>query len=164
MNYTYHRFYDMDVINLRFFTVYGERQRPNLAIHKFVRSVFNGLPITVYGNGETERGDTYYADIVNGIIAAIDYISQNKGVWETFNLGNHSPVSLMELVSAIAKAASVQPNLVYEPMKPGDVNITYASIEKAKRILGYDPKISLRIGLANFINWYKTELVHQAVK
>ena len=157
MNHTYHSLYGLDIVNLRFFTVYGERQRPDLAIHKFVRLIMNGQPLTIYGDGETARDYTYYADTVDGIIAAIEYVKNNTGVLETFNLGNHSPVSLKELISAISEAAGIEPKLVYEKMKPGDVNITYASIDKAQKLLNYHPKTNLKEGLRNFIKWYKVQ-------
>lgn len=155
MNYTYHTLYGFDIINLRFFTVYGERQRPDLAIHKFVKQIFDKKPITIYGDGSTARDYTYYADTVQGIMAAIDRVLSKGGLWETINLGNNSPVQLIDLVNAIGKAAGVEPVLVYEDMKPGDVNITYASIEKAKQILGYHPNTDLETGLARFITWYR---------
>lgn len=155
MNYTYHMLYQFDIVNLRFFTVYGERQRPDLAIHKFVRQIFSHQPITIYGNGTTARDYTYYSDTVSGIIAAIDYVATHKGVWETFNLGNHSPVTLIDLVNTIGNKAGIEPVLVYEPMKPGDVNITYASIDKAGEKLGYHPRVKLEDGIKNFIGWYK---------
>jgi len=155
MNYTYHTLYGFDIINLRFFTVYGERQRPDLAIHKFVKQIFDKKPITIYGDGSTARDYTYYADTVQGIMAAIDRVLSKGDLWETINLGNNSPVQLIDLVNAIGKAAGVEPVLVYEDMKPGDVNITYASIEKAKQILGYHPNTDLETGLARFITWYR---------
>lgn len=164
MNYTYHCLYGIDIINLRFFTVYGERQRPDLAIHKFVRLMLNGQPITVYGKGDTARDYTYYTDTVNGITKAIDYIINNNGVWETFNLGNHRPVALIDLINAIGKAVGATPNLRYEDMKPGDVNITYANIEKAGKILGYRPETSLEEGLKNFVHWYKTKYIEDIEK
>jgi UDP-glucuronate 4-epimerase len=157
MNYTYHTLYGMDIINLRLFTVYGERQRPDLAIHKFIRLIMSEQAITVYGGGETARDYTYYSDTVRGFISAINYINQNEKIWETFNLGNHTPVSLKELIAAISEAAGIQPKLIYEPIKPGDVNITYASIEKAGNVLGYHPEVSLTQGLKNFIAWYNSQ-------
>ena len=164
MNYTYHTLYGLDIINLRFFTVYGERQRPDLAIHKFVRLIMNGQPITIYGDGESARDYTYYADTVNGVIAAVEYINKNTGVWDTFNLGNHTPVSLNELIKTISELVGIEPKLVYEKMKPGDVNITYAGIDKAIRVLGYHPRTGLKEGLQNFIKWYKTQHAQEAVK
>lgn len=155
MNYTYHTLYGFDIINLRFFTVYGERQRPDLAIHKFVRSIFDGRPITIYGDGKTARDYTYWSDTVAGVIAAIKYLQQHQDVWDTFNLGNHHPVYLLDLVQTISNAAGRQPVLVYENMKPGDVNITYANIDKAGEVLGYHPKVNLETGVRNFVKWYK---------
>jgi len=157
MNYTYHSLYHFDIVNLRFFTVYGERQRPDLAIHKFVRLILNDQPITIYGDGSTARDYTYYADTVQGVIAALDYVQKNSGVFETFNLGNHSPVALTELIDTIASAAGKKPLLQYEEMKPGDVNITYASIDKAQELLGYHPRTSLPDGISRFIAWYKEQ-------
>jgi UDP-glucuronate 4-epimerase len=164
MNYTYHTLYGMDIVNLRFFTVYGERQRPDLAIHKFVRLILNKRPITIYGDGETARDYTYFADTIDGVIAAVEYINRNEGVLETINLGNHHPVSLKELVQAIVDATDVEAKIVYEQMKPGDVNITYASIEKARRLLGYNPNTSLEEGLCNFIQWYRLQNEREPVK
>ena len=155
MNYTYHSLYNMDLINLRFFTVYGERQRPDLAIRKFVNNILKGLPITIYGDGTTARDYTYYADTVQGIISAIKYISGHSKIFETFNLGNNSPVSLMELINTISKVTGIKPILAYESMKPGDVNITYANIDKAKKVLGYQPAIDLEKGLGKFVTWFK---------
>lgn len=155
MNYTYHTLYGFDIINLRFFTVYGERQRPDLAIRKFVKLIFSGNPITIYGDGKTARDYTYYADIISGVVSAIDYIRDNSNVLETINLGNHNPVSLDQLIKTIGAAAKIDPVLTYEDMKPGDVMITYASIDKASQILGYKPETSLESGIENFISWYR---------
>jgi len=155
MNHTYHKLYGMDIVNLRFFTVYGERQRPDLAIHKFVRQIINGEPITIYGDGSTARDYTYYADTVEGILAGINYVTSHDQVFEICNLGNHTPVSLNTLIETIAEVTSSKPKLIYEDMKPGDVNITYANINKANQLLGYSPKTSLKVGLERFASWYK---------
>ena len=155
MNYAYHELYSFDIINLRFFTVYGERQRPDLAIRKFVHNVLAAKPITIYGDGSSARDYTYYSDTVSGIISAINYVVENENVWEIVNLGNHSPVSLTELVNTIAEVTEVKPTLIYEDMKPGDVNITYANIEKGRALLNYAPKVDLRTGLGRFVEWYK---------
>ncbi len=164
MNYTYHSLYKFDIVNLRFFTVYGERQRPDLAIHKFLRLMMEGKPITIYGDGSTARDYTYYSDTVEGVIAAIEYVKKNEGVWDTFNLGNHTPVSLMDLIAAISNASGIEPVLIYEEMKPGDVNITYASIEKAKALLGYHPAVSLQDGMQRFVHWYRHQHHKDAVQ
>jgi UDP-glucuronate 4-epimerase len=155
MNHIYHSLYQMDIVNLRFFTVYGERQRPDLAIHKFVRMIFEGKPVTVYGDGKTARDYTYYSDTVSGIMAAIDFVHTQENVYETINLGNHHPVFLIDLVQTIATVAGKPLHLVYEDMKPGDVNITYAKIDKARRLLGYQPQFEMEQGIKNFIDWYK---------
>jgi nucleoside-diphosphate-sugar epimerase len=155
MNYTYHTLYNFDIVNLRFFTVYGERQRPDLAIHKFVHNILEGKPITIYGDGKTARDYTYYADIVKGVMTAIEYVDSNNNVWETFNLGNHKPVYLIDLIKTISGVSKAEPILIYEDMKPGDVNITYASIDRANKFLGYQPQVSLETGIRNFIKWYK---------
>jgi UDP-glucuronate 4-epimerase len=155
MNYTYHQLYQFDIINLRFFTVYGERQRPDLAIHKFVHAIFSGKPITIYGDGKTARDYTYYSDTVQGVVSAIKYVDQQENVWKTFNLGNNNPVYLVDLIDTIARAAAIKPQLIFEDMKPGDVNITYANIDAAKKTLGYAPHVSLETGITNFIHWYK---------
>ncbi|MEO6347930.1 MAG: NAD-dependent epimerase/dehydratase family protein [Aquaticitalea sp.] len=159
MNYTYHSLYGFDIINLRFFTVYGERQRPDLAIHKFVHNILEGKPIKIYGDGKTARDYTYYADTVDGVLSAINYIETNSGVWDTFNLGNHNPVYLIDLINTISSVCKVDPILVFEDMKPGDVNITYASIEKAAKVLGYNPRVEIKTGIENFVKWYKEQLV-----
>lgn len=164
MNYTYHNLYGFDVVNLRFFTVYGERQRPDLAIRKFVNNIFNDKPITIYGDGSTARDYTYFADTVNGIISAIHYLDKHEKVWEIINLGNHTPVKLIDLVNAIGEVVGKQPKLIYEDFKPGDVNITYANIDKAKAILGYNPETGLKEGLQNFVDWYQRHYGEVKVK
>lgn len=159
LNHTYHYLYQFDIVNLRFFTVYGERQRPDLAIHKFVDAIFKKKPITMYGEGDTSRDYTYVQDTVAGIIAALNYVSVNKNVFEVANLGNSSPVSLKELVDTIYELTGEQPNIRYEPKQAGDVDVTFADISKAKKLFGYDPQTSLRDGLRNFIVWYRMQQI-----
>ena len=159
MNYTYHTLYGFDIINLRFFTVYGERQRPDLAIRKFVDRILQGKSISVYGDGQTARDYTYFADIVQGVCSAIEYVRDHTGVLETFNLGNHNPVYLNQLIAIIGEASRVEPIIRYEEMKPGDVTVTYASIEKANRVLGYEPQTSMKQGIENFIAWFRQNTV-----
>jgi UDP-glucuronate 4-epimerase len=154
MNYTYHQLYNFDIINLRFFTVYGERQRPDLAIHKFVAKILKNEPIHLYGDGSTSRDYTYWADTVKGIIAAMQLVDTGTNIFEIINLGNNSPVTLQELVDNIGEVMQVKPQIVYEGKKPGDVDITYADISKAKKLLGYSPDTALKTGLANFLAWY----------
>jgi nucleoside-diphosphate-sugar epimerase len=158
-NHVYHHLYEMDIINLRFFTVYGPRQRPDLAIHKFIRMIHEGEAITIYGDGETARDYTFISDIVQGIRSAMDYVTEREKVFETINLGNNQPVYLKDLVKLIFELMQAEPRVVYEEMKEGDVNITYANIEKAKRLLDYAPTTSIREGLMQFINWYNHQYI-----
>jgi nucleoside-diphosphate-sugar epimerase len=157
LNHTYHHLYQFDILNLRFFTVYGERQRPDLAIHKFVHSIFNNLPITMYGEGDTSRDYTYIKDIVNGIIAAMHYVNKHSDVFETINIGNSSPISLKDLVNLIYELTEKKPNIQFLPKQAGDVDVTYSDITKAKTLLQYEPSTPLREGLKNFITWYKIQ-------
>jgi UDP-glucuronate 4-epimerase len=159
MNYTYHDVYGLDIINLRFFTVYGERQRPDLAIYKFVNKIWNNEPIQIYGDGETSRDYTYWQDTVNGIQGAIEYITNHTKVFETINLGNHVPVKLRDLVNEIGIAMKIDPKIIYETKKPGDVDITCADITKAQNLLNYYPQTSLQKGLDLFFKWFKKDVI-----
>lgn len=154
----YARAYGMDICALRFFTVYGPRQRPDLAIHKFTRLLLEGRPIPFYGNGGTCRDYTFVGDIVQGVSGAIRWISRGKpsGRFEIFNLGGSQPVSLRTLIQRIEKIAGRRARLQKMPEQPGDVRRTCASISKAKRILGYHPKTDLESGLRLFMDWYRT--------
>lgn len=154
MNYSYHKLYDLDILNLRLFTVYGPRQRPDLAIHKFVKLIDSGQPINMYGDGSTARDYTFVQDTVGGFIKALEYILSHNGVYEILNLGNHQPVKLKDLIDGIYEAMGQEPNINQMPMQPGDVNITYADISKAQELLGYNPGTSLKEGLQSFIKWY----------
>lgn len=156
MNYNYHHLYDIDILNLRLFTVYGPRQRPDLAIHKFVRMISEGQALTMYGDGSTARDYTYVADTVKGFMQALDYVTGNSGVYEIVNLGNNNPVKLSDLINAIYVLMGEEPNIKQLPMQPGDVNITYANIEKARQLLNYDPSTDIQAGLKKFIDWYRT--------
>lgn len=155
MNHTFHHLYNLDILNLRFFTVYGPRQRPDLAIHKFTRLLSEGESIPMFGDGTTARDYTFVDDTVAGINGAMDYLRENEGVFETVNLGNNQPVKLSDLISAIGAALGVEPVVDRQPMQPGDVDITYASIDKAKRLFGYDPKTSIEDGLEKFVAWFR---------
>ena len=140
---------------LRFFTVYGPKQRPDLAINKFTRLMLDGKPIPMFGDGSTSRDYTYIADIVDGIIRSANYVEENKNVYEILNLGNSSPVTLKEMIETIGNAVGVKPSIQTLPMQPGDVDRTYADVSKAKKLIGYEPKISFEEGIKNFVNWYK---------
>lgn len=153
MNHTYHHLYGMDVVNLRFFTVFGERQRPDLAIHKFVKAIASDQPITMYGDGSTARDYTYVLDIVDGICRALAYVHMKSPVFEILNIGNHSPVSLKEMIAVIYDVMGKTPRIVPMAKQPGDVEITYADISKAQKILGYQPSTSFREGIERFVAW-----------
>jgi len=156
LTYSYHHLYGMSVINLRFFTVFGERQRPDLAIHKFVKMMDRNEPIPMFGQGDTSRDYTYVSDTVDGIVAALRYADEHPNAYEIINLGNHSPVTLQTLVSTLYRLMDKTPNVQHLPKQPGDVERTYADVSRAAALLGYAPKVSLEEGLSRFVNWYKT--------
>ena len=151
---TFSHLYDLDILCLRFFTVYGPRQRPDLAIHKFFKLIESRKPIQLYGDGTMARDYTYIHDTVAGIQLSLEYLFKHNGVFEIINLGNEYPVSLSDLVLRISEIVPEKFIIEYTKEKPGDVKITYANINKAKRILGYNPKISINQGLKLFHEWY----------
>lgn len=155
MTHVYYKLYDMNVMMLRFFTVYGPKQRPDLAINKFTRLMLENKEIPMYGNGTTSRDYTYIDDIVEGIIKSCYYVINNQNVYEILNLGNSSPISLKAMIDTIANVLNVNPKINKMPMQLGDVERTFADISKAKRIIGYEPKISFEQGIKYFIEWYK---------
>ncbi|GAB4001860.1 GDP-mannose 4,6-dehydratase [Spirosoma daeguense] len=157
MNHSYHHLYGMGIINLRFFTVYGERQRPDLAIHKFVRMMANNEPITMYGMGDTSRDYTYVNDIVDGIVASVNYLNEHPQAFETVNLGNQSPVTLQQLVDTLYRLMEKEPQIINLPKQAGDVERTFADVSKASSLLGYQPRVPLEEGLSRFVAWYKKE-------
>jgi UDP-glucuronate 4-epimerase len=154
--HTYHGLYGMGVLNLRFFTVYGPRQRPDLAIRKFATLMSKGEPVPFFGDGTTERDYTWIDDILQGVLAAIERSRTHPGEFEIINLGESRTTSLSKLVELIARALGVQPKLKRLPMQPGDVNRTFADISKAKRLLGYKPATPVEDGIPRFIEWFKT--------
>ena len=155
LGYTYHSLYGIDMFQLRFFTVFGERQREDLAIHKFVKAIKNGSELTMYGDGTTARDYTYVGDIVQGILKSIDYLMKNKGVYEILNLGNSHTVSLKEMIEIIEKVIGKKANILEMPRQNGDVDITFADISKAKEIIGYEPKVTFEEGIRKFVKWYE---------
>ncbi|MDG2148903.1 MAG: GDP-mannose 4,6-dehydratase [Planctomycetota bacterium] len=152
--YTFHHLYGMDVICLRFFTVYGPRQRPEMAIHKFVRLVESGEPIPCFGDGSSERDYTYVDDILDGIVKAHDLA---KG-YRIYNLGESQTISLRDLVDAIGKATGKTPMVDWQPDQPGDVPRTFADVSRAKNELGYNPSVGVDEGLRRFVEWYRLSL------
>jgi UDP-glucuronate 4-epimerase len=151
--YTYHHLFGIPITCLRFFTVYGPRQRPEMAIHKFVRATFEGQPIPFYGDGSTRRDYTYVDDIVDGVVRALDRCAG----YEIYNLGESQTMSLAELVGEIGRACGRTPRLELLPLQPGDVLVTYANVDKAREKLGYRPSTSVRDGLERFVRWYRDE-------
>ncbi|UCG17499.1 MAG: GDP-mannose 4,6-dehydratase [Phycisphaerales bacterium] len=149
--YTYHHLFDMDVTCLRCFTVYGPRQRPDLAIHKFVKLIEAGEPIPVFGDGSMRRDFTYIDDIVAGMLAAID---RCQG-FHLYNLGESRPVAVRDLVRAIEVALGKKATVDHRPPQPGDVDQTYADVSLARAELGYDPATELETGLARFVEWFR---------
>lgn len=146
--------YKLDVLCLRFFTVYGPRQRPDLAIHKFFLLIKNSKPIQIYGDGTMSRDYTFIDDTVDGIVLALKYLLKHTGVFETINLGNKYPVSLIELISRISEIVQEKIVIDYVKEKPGDVRTTYANIDKAQEMLGYSPKTTISEGLRIFHKWF----------
>lgn len=155
MTHVYHKLFNMNVMMLRFFTVYGPKQRPDLAINKFTRFMLEGKEIPMFGDGTTSRDYTYIDDIVDGIIKSCNYVLENKLVYEIINIGNSSPTSLKEMIDTIAKVLNITPKINQLPMQPGDVNRTFADITKAKKLIGYEPKTTFEEGIIKFIDWYK---------
>jgi len=150
LGHVYSHLYGIRFLALRFFTVYGPRQRPDLAIHTFARRIFAGLPIRLFGNGSSLRDYTYVDDIVSGITAAIVY---DRSRYEIFNLGSNSPVTLTDLVSSLEVALQRDAIVERAETQPGDVAQTWANIDKAARLLGYNPSTSLAEGLRKFSAW-----------
>ena len=153
--YTYHHLYGMDIACLRFFTVYGPRQRPDLAIHKFTKLIINDEEVPFYGDGTTERDYTYIDDIIDGVVKAIQWVQAGQGLYEIFNLGESRTVNLKEMVTTLEKEIGKKAKLKVLPMQPGDVQRTYADITKAQKILGYQPTTAFEDGIKQFIQWYR---------
>ena len=152
-----HSFYHLnnfDIINLRLFTVYGPRQRPDLAIHKFIMQVYNNEPLSIFGNGDTARDYTFIDDIIIGIKSAIQYCLAGNNIYEIINLGNNKPVKLKDLTEIIYRLLKKEKQLIYLSMQPGDVDRTYADITKAGKLLNYLPKTNIESGVQQFIKWY----------
>jgi UDP-glucuronate 4-epimerase len=154
LNYSYHHLHDMDIINLRFFTVFGPRQRPDLAIHKFVKLITEDKHVTMYGNGETARDYTYIADILQGINGALNYIQNNNGLYEIANLGNNRPVKLSDMIAIIGEKLDTVPDIKHLSEQAGDVSKTCADITKANHLFGYSPQVTFEDGISKFIDWY----------
>ena len=159
MTFTAHHLNQLSVVNLRIFTAYGPRQRPDLAIRKFTELIERGEAIPVYGDGSTARDYTFVQDLVLGIWKALVFTQQAKPVYEIINLGSQNPVSLSELIRIIGKVLGREPVLNYLPMQPGDVIQTFADTGKAARLLNYSATCTLEKGIEEFYIWMKTPQV-----
>ncbi|MEW6336681.1 MAG: GDP-mannose 4,6-dehydratase [Acidobacteriota bacterium] len=149
--YTYHHLYGLKVTCLRFFTVYGPRQRPEMAIYHFAEKLARGEPVPRYGDGSTARDYTYIDDIVAGVLAALDA----DAPFEIVNLGGSRTTSLQRLIELIAGALGVPPRHEELPMQPGDVPITFADVSKAERLWGWRPRVPIEEGIPRFVEWYR---------
>lgn len=150
--WVYHHLYEMPITILRFFTVYGPRQRPDMAIRKFTELIMNGKHIQIFGDGTSKRDYTYIDDIIDGVFNAL----QRKFDFEIINLGDSKIIELKELVAIISEELGIEPKVEQLLPQPGDVPITYADISKAEKLLDYKPKVYIREGIRRFIEWEKT--------
>jgi UDP-glucuronate 4-epimerase len=151
--HTYHHLYDLNVMCLRFFTVYGPKGRPDMAPYLFTKWVFEGAELTMFGNGTTSRDYTYIDDIVSGVVEALD---ADLG-YEIINLGNSQTVVLRDFIALVEELVGKKAHIVQLPMQPGDVPHTCADVSKARRLLGYDPLTSFEEGMKHFVAWYRRE-------
>jgi UDP-glucuronate 4-epimerase len=154
LGHVYHHVYGMDVVMLRFFTVYGPRQRPDLAIHKFAQLIWADKPIQIFGDGSAARDYTYVSDTVDGVIA----VTQKEFGFQIFNLGESQTVRLSYLVKLLEEALGKKAVVEHLPVQPGDVPITYANIGKARSLLGYSPGIKIEQGIGLFVEWFRNEI------
>jgi UDP-glucuronate 4-epimerase len=153
----YRDLYGIGVFAVRYFTVYGPRQRPEMAIHRFTRLIANDRPVTLFGDGSSARDYTYIDDIVDGSWRACQRVL--PGAFEIYNLGGSKTTTLKALVHEVSHRLGREPRLLFEPAQPGDVSLTYADVSKSKRDLGYAPRVSLEDGLERFVGWYKKHAV-----
>ena len=151
LGHVYHHVYGMDIALLRFFTVYGPRQRPDLAIHKFARLITSGKPIPVFGDGSTARDYTYVTDTVEGVLAC----TRQEFGYEVFNLGESQTVTLSRLIELLEQHLETKATIDRQPPQPGDVPITFADIAKARAKLGYAPRVKIDEGIPKFVEWFR---------
>jgi UDP-glucuronate 4-epimerase len=156
--HSYTHLYGLRCVCLRFFTVYGPRQRPDLAIHKFAQLISEGKPIPVFGDGTTRRDYTFIDDIIAGVRASIDYVGDPaKSDYEVINLGESRTVELRELISLLEKELDMHAVIDRKPLQPGDVPQTYADISKARALLGYNPQTQIEEGIKRFVAWFRKQ-------
>jgi len=151
--YVYHHLYGIPLVCLRLFTVYGPRQRPEMAIHKFTKLTDRNCKITIFGDGHSKRDYTYISDIIEGIMSALN----QKFDFQIFNLGSSEPIELKKLVSLVESALGKKAKIKQTLEQPGDVPITYADITKSKKLLGYNPKVGIEEGIKKFVKWHKNK-------
>lgn len=149
--HTFAHLYDIRTICLRFFTVYGARQRPDLAIHKFSKLIHEGKPIPVFGDGSTRRDYTFVDDIIQGVRRAVDY---DKSNYEIFNLGESQTIELLKLIELLEKSLGKKAIIERHEMQPGDVPITFADISKSRKLLNYNPQTKIEDGIPKFVEWF----------
>ncbi len=155
--HTYHHLHGLGVLCLRFFTAYGPRQRPDLAIHKFARLMTAGEPVPRFGDGTTERDYTYVDDILEGVMAALEYLEAHPDAYEIINRGESRTVSLSEMIDTVSRALGVTPAINELPLQPGDVLRTYADVSKARALLSYAPRTGFQEGVRRFVEWFREE-------
>jgi UDP-glucuronate 4-epimerase len=155
--HAYHHLFGLSVVVLRFFTVFGPRQRPDLAIHKFARLMREGEAIPVYGDGTSERDYTFVTDVVHGVLGALDYVRRVDTTYQIFNLGGNRTVSLDRMVEILGQEMGIRPAFDRLPPRPGDVQSTFADVAKAGRLLGYEPRTDFREGIRAFLEWFEGE-------
>jgi len=154
LGHVYHKLYHIDMVQLRFFTVYGPRQRPDLAIHKFTKLISEGQEIPFYGDGNTARDYTYIDDIIDGITKSVLYLEANADIYEIINLGESEVVTLSEMVATIENTLGISATRKTLPMQPGDVQKTNADIAKARTLIGYKPDTDFQNGIKKFVEWF----------
>lgn len=154
LGHVYHHLYRIDMVQLRFFTVYGPRQRPDLAIHKFAKLISESKEIPFYGDGTTARDYTFIDDIIDGIMKSITYLENTENVYEIINIGENEVINLKEMVSAIEGEMQKEAARKPMPMQPGDVSKTNADISKAKYLIGYQPGTNFQNGIKKFVEWF----------
>ena len=150
--HSFHHIHGLPATGLRFFTAYGPRNRPDLAIHKFADLIERGRPIPMFGDGTTRRDYTYVGDIVDGVARALDRCSS----YHIYNLGHSEPIALRDMIAAVGRALGKEPVVDRQPEQPGDVRQTYADISRARSELGYDPSTPFDEGLARFVSWFRS--------
>jgi UDP-glucuronate 4-epimerase len=150
--HTYSHLFDIRTVCLRFFTVYGARQRPDLAVHKFSKLIWEGTPIPMFGDGHTRRDYTYIDDIIQGVRASIDY---SASMHEVFNLGESETTELKRLIELLEENLHKKAIIDRQPMQPGDVSITFADISKARKLLNYSPQTKVEQGIPKFVEWFR---------